>query len=170
MDYIRQFHREPVDWFCDSDTCAAIRQIEQEGCPSVARVRKTRDRKFTIVEAPEILAVHLKRSQVQHTNGAACEVKVCDDVPFLEELDLSDFTESSRPLKYRLYGVVGHRGRASAGHYVASVRRRDNGFVTISDSRMQQDEDGTWDELRNPSFDGQPFQPVLLFYLRLSSC
>ena len=168
MDYLREYHAEPIEWFCDDDACAASRQLERENGQDTKRTVKARERKFTITQAPEILSIQLKRSQGVMSKGRFREVKVYDDVPYLEELDLSNFTTYQRPLKYRLYAVVAHRGSsATSGHYIAAVRRKDQGFMTISDLRMQEDEAGTPEELLNPSFDDEKFDPVLLFYLRV---
>ena len=168
MDYLAKFHSPSVDWTCDSDICQISRQLEQESGGETTRGEKPRKQKFEISQAPEVLCIQLKRSQFERYKDGFREIKIKDHVPYPEELELDEFNKEEAPLRYRLYGVVAHSGAtATSGHYIAAVRTRNDSYMTISDSNMQTDNAGTWDELRSPSWNDENFDPVLLFYLKL---
>ena len=171
MNYLREFHRDPVMWTCDSDSCEATRQLQGETNAEDTRGEKRCERTFKITQAPDILCIHLNRTGFSKTTGEP--FKVLDDISFLEELDLSEFAEDDETsLRYRMYSVVAHRGpTVISGHYIAAVRHRGGQqFRTISDNVVVY-EKGDFEELRYPSFGAtgfdEEFDPVVLFYLRM---
>ena len=172
-DYIREDHSDVLEWRCDSDECELARQIERDVLErdvsdgEITRGTKSLQRQFTITQAPEILLIQLKRKQLNAIRGRVRSTKIDSDVPYEEELDLSEFNENRAPLKYRLYGVVARSGSPDGGHYIAAVRRKDNGFATINDNIVRREGDGTWEEMKLVSSRSTVFDSVLLFYLRI---
>jgi len=73
-------------------------------------------------------------------------------------------------MSYQLTGVVAHDGESlGVGHYVAAVRRRGrDGFSVISDDRVGQPQGGGFEEMSDPIFGTERFDPYLLVYTRLS--
>lgn len=169
MGYLCEYHTDPAEIFCHGLGCEASRQLESDNGQESARTTKEQKRNFIITQASEVLCVELKRGAYKQVGGHFMASKIGDDVPFPEELDLSEFTEDENSLKYRLYGVVAHRGpNINSGHYIAAVRRQDDeGFRTISDSDIERPEDDSWEELRYPMFNDAHFDPLLLFYLKV---
>nr|POE67338.1 ubiquitin carboxyl-terminal hydrolase 10 [Quercus suber] len=87
-----------------------------------------------IVHAPDVLLVTLKR--YDYSTGIL--QKLSTVVPHPLELDLARFAHPAvltRPLRYRLQGIVCHRGKTvRQGHYVAVVRERNGvGCAVVSD-------------------------------------
>ncbi|KAK4550862.1 hypothetical protein LTR36_000442 [Oleoguttula mirabilis] len=110
--------------------------------------KRGRQRTLTITQAPEILVIQLARLQGEVFDGVYEEYRASDAVRYPEDLDLSQFNTAGKPLEYRLYGVVGHAGSKSGGHYIAAVRHSDDaGFSTISDHDVTQSHGGTVQEL-----------------------
>ena len=89
-----------------------------------------------------MLVVHLLRTYwdpkrwdpVRKAKGAVA--KVHGKVDFDEELDLTEFNEKQKGVKYRLHGVILHRGESVlSGHYIAVVRCPDSeDFCLVNDS------------------------------------
>ena len=99
---------------------------------------------------------------------AFVQTKVRNNTSFLEDLELTEFTDDKAPLNYRLYYVVAHGDKISNGHYIAAIRCHDDeGFPTISDTYIEAKEDGSWESLRYRSFKQGSFEPMLLFYLKV---
>lgn len=83
--------------------------------------------------APRVLIIHL---QIYFLTADGTQ-KILHPLRIFEDLDLTPYQENtSTPLRYKLSGVVAHRGpRANSGHYVACVRSAGtHGFYQISDS------------------------------------
>lgn len=85
----------------------------------------------TIEQAPETLAVHLKRFRF---NGTA-SMKVKSKVTYPEILDLTEYTTSMKsPTRYKLMAVIVHQGRSvSSGHYIAHCREPNGSWATYDD-------------------------------------
>ena len=96
------------------------------------------------ISTPEVLVVQLNRFAVPKTKdgkhklvgGVLKEVKINDDVPIPEYLDLNPFCEGEKVALYRLDGIVLHKGeQTTSGHYVAGVRDvSGDGFFLVNDS------------------------------------
>ncbi|KAK3719690.1 hypothetical protein LTR37_004227 [Vermiconidia calcicola] len=163
-DYIRRYLNESLDWTCDEDGCEADRQLQKEAGSKVVKQPQVLNLQWKISQAPELLCINLKRSGSAGTNK-----KMKDDIPYNEELDLTEFTEDGSELKYRLFSVVAHSGTSpKSGHYIAAVRKREEGFQTISDLDREEYKTPDFDELRYPSFEDTKFDPVLLFYSKIA--
>lgn len=83
--------------------------------------------------APRVLIIHL---QIYFLTADGTQ-KILHPLRIFEDLDLTPYQENtSTPLRYKLSGIVAHRGpRANSGHYVACVRSAGtHGFYQISDS------------------------------------
>ncbi|KAK1554402.1 hypothetical protein Q3G72_011606 [Acer saccharum] len=100
-------------------------------CKSYEKAKK----KLTIVEAPNILTIALKRFQSGKFG------KLNKSIRFPEVLDLAPYmsgTSDSLPI-YRLYGVVVHldvMNAAFSGHYVCYVKSTHNKWFKIDDSMV----------------------------------
>ncbi|KAH7849246.1 hypothetical protein Vadar_015133 [Vaccinium darrowii] len=101
-------------------------------CRSYERAKK----KLTILEAPNILTIALKRFQSGKFG------KLNKAIKFPEILDLAPFmsgTSDKSPI-YRLYGVVVHldvMNSAFSGHYVCYVKTIQNKWFKIDDSTVK---------------------------------
>ncbi|KAK4850138.1 hypothetical protein QYF36_004171 [Acer negundo] len=100
-------------------------------CKSYEKAKK----KLTIVEAPNILTIALKRFQSGKFG------KLNKPIHFPEVLDLAPYmsgTSDNLPI-YRLYGVVVHldvMNAAFSGHYVCYVKSTHNKWFKIDDSTV----------------------------------
>ncbi|WCJ31971.1 Ubiquitin carboxyl-terminal hydrolase 17 [Euphorbia peplus] len=98
-------------------------------CKSYVKAKK----KLTILEAPNILTVVLKRFQARNFG------KLNKSVRFPEILNMAPYMcgRSDRSARYGLYAVVVHRDRmsdASAGHYVCYIKTSRGQWFGINDS------------------------------------
>lgn len=153
-DRLQGWHAHTVEWTCTL------------GCNGTGSP-KLRQSVHTITQGPEILCIQFNRTQPL-LDGRL--IKIRDEVVYPEELDLSQSTVSNVPLKYRLCGVVAHRGSAEGGHYVAAVRSRneDFGIVTLSDDQQIETYDEDLEQgLQRPRYDEQDYDPFLLFYTKI---
>ncbi|KAH9756271.1 ubiquitin carboxyl-terminal hydrolase 16 [Citrus sinensis] len=102
-------------------------------CKSYEKAKK----KLTIVEAPNILTIALKRFQSGKFG------KLNKSIQFPEILDLAPYmsgTSDKLPI-YRLYGVVVHldiMNAAFSGHYVCYVKSTQNKWFKVDDSTVRQ--------------------------------
>ncbi|KAJ9146516.1 hypothetical protein P3X46_028771 [Hevea brasiliensis] len=100
-------------------------------CKSYERAKK----KLTILEAPNVLTIALKRFQSGKFG------KLNKSIRFPEILDLAPYmsgTSDKSPI-YRLYGVVVHQDNMNAsfsGHYVCYVKNIQNKWFKIDDSTV----------------------------------
>lgn len=100
-------------------------------CKSYERAKK----KLTIMEAPNVLTIALKRFQSGKFG------KLNKPIRFPEILDLAPFCSGTSELSpiYRLYGVVVHLDIMNAsfsGHYVCYVKNSQNKWFKIDDSSV----------------------------------
>ncbi|GLT71465.1 hypothetical protein SLA2020_434810, partial [Shorea laevis] len=100
-------------------------------CKSYERAKK----KMTVMEAPNILTIALKRFQSGKFG------KLNKPIQFPEILDLAPFTSgtSDKSPIYKLYGVVVHLDIMNAsfsGHYVSYVKNSQNKWFKIDDSTV----------------------------------
>ena len=127
-------------------------------CKSYEKAKK----KLTIIEAPNVLTIALKRFQVCHVNDfllyLACALylivslscallqsgkfgKLSKSIEFSEILNMAPFmssTSDTSPI-YRLYGVVVHLDIMNAsfsGHYICYVKNIQNKWFKIDDSSV----------------------------------
>ncbi|XP_031392003.1 ubiquitin carboxyl-terminal hydrolase 18-like isoform X2 [Punica granatum] len=100
-------------------------------CGSYEKARK----KLTILEAPNVLTIVLKRFQTGKLG------KLTKSIRYPEILDLAPYmsgTSDKSPI-YRLYGVIVHLDVTNAsysGHYVCYVKNPQNKWFSIDDSRV----------------------------------
>jgi Ubiquitin carboxyl-terminal hydrolase/Bone sialoprotein II (BSP-II) len=93
----------------------ALRELIQNSL-----IKKEAIKRFSILKAPRVLTLHLKRF-METPSGYE---KVDKRVSFGFDLDLTPFMDDqSSPCHYRLYGIVEHSGSMRGGHYVAYVRK-----------------------------------------------
>ncbi|CAL5415047.1 unnamed protein product [Camellia sinensis] len=101
-------------------------------CRSYERAKK----KLTVLEAPNVLTIALKRFQTGKFG------KLNKSIQFPEILDLAPYmsgTSDKSPI-YRLYGVVVHldvMNAAFSGHYVCYVKNVQNKWFKIDDSTVK---------------------------------
>ncbi|KAK6940240.1 Peptidase C19, ubiquitin carboxyl-terminal hydrolase [Dillenia turbinata] len=102
-------------------------------CKSYEKAKK----KLTVLEAPNVLTIALKRFQASGKFG-----KLNKPIHFPEILDLAPYmsgTSDKTPI-YRLYGVVVHldvMNAAFSGHYVCYVKNIQNKWFKIDDSTVK---------------------------------
>ncbi|KAL5982375.1 ubiquitin-specific protease [Asimina triloba] len=110
-------------------------------CKSYEKAKK----KLTVLEAPNILTIALKRFQAstQKLNTTGKFGKLNKSVRFPEILNLAPYmsgTNDKSPV-YRLYGVVVHldvMNAAFSGHYVCYVKNIQGKWFKIDDSTVKQ--------------------------------
>eukprot|EP01060_Flectonema_neradi_P039520 TRINITY_DN8729_c3_g1_i3.p1 TRINITY_DN8729_c3_g1~~TRINITY_DN8729_c3_g1_i3.p1 ORF type:complete len:858 (+),score=108.10 TRINITY_DN8729_c3_g1_i3:56-2629(+) len=105
-------------------------ELEREGKRSLHDAAKgMRFKSF-----PDVLILHLKRF-CQDLYGRA--EKVCDEVKFEADLDLSEFTQDDSDNEFSLHAVMVHRGStATMGHYYSFVNVGQEGWYKFDDSRV----------------------------------
>lgn len=89
-----------------------------------------------INDAPEYLAVHIKRFEFEGTHSR----KLKDQMKYPAELDLSEFSVNNKDnaLKYKLISVVIHHGRSvNSGHYVALCRQPNGSWTEYDDEELR---------------------------------
>ncbi|KAK1396002.1 Ubiquitin-specific protease 16 [Heracleum sosnowskyi] len=102
-------------------------------CKSYEKAKK----KLTIVEAPNVLTIALKRFQSGKFG------KLSKSIKFPEVLNMTPFMSSTSDMSpiYRLYGVVVHLDIMNAsfsGHYVCYVKNIQNKWFKIDDSSVNE--------------------------------
>lgn len=172
LDYLREHHADPVDGVqCTSEACiAASSQSDRDsqlGINSPEPENPPHPRVFKITEAPQVFTINLKRGQYNKVLQDTFKVEDFVDLP--EDLELTEFNQSGKALKYRLYGVVAHHGeRVERGHWIAAVRHRDGTqYRTINDSGVDPPNEVGFENLRNPWSHHDYFSPTVLLYLKV---
>ncbi|ANB11459.1 Ubp10p [Sugiyamaella lignohabitans] len=83
-----------------------------------------------INDAPEYLTVHIKRFKFQGSHSQ----KLKETMKYPLDLDLTKYSVSGEPIKYRLVSVIVHEGRTvSSGHYIALCRQPNNTWAEYDD-------------------------------------
>ncbi|CAN6542874.1 unnamed protein product [Malus baccata var. baccata] len=122
---------EALRRFTGTETLDGENKYQCGRCKSYEKAKK----KLTILEAPNILTIALKRFQSGKFG------KINKPIRFPEILDLAPFmssTSDKSPI-YRLYGVVVHldiMNSAFSGHYVCYVRNSQNKWFMVDDSTV----------------------------------
>ncbi|KAM2668792.1 hypothetical protein EV2_020349 [Malus domestica] len=122
---------EALRRFTGTETLDGENKYQCVRCKSYEKAKK----KLTILEAPNILTIALKRFQSGKFG------KINKPIRFPEILDLAPFmssTSDKSPI-YRLYGVVVHldiMNSAFSGHYVCYVRNSQNKWFMVDDSTV----------------------------------
>ncbi|KAK4571907.1 hypothetical protein RGQ29_030347 [Quercus rubra] len=122
---------EALKQFTATETLDGENKYQCSRCKSYERAKK----KMTIMEAPNVLTIALKRFQSGKFG------KLNKPIRFPEILDLAPFcsgTSDKSPI-YRLYGVVVHLDIMNAsfsGHYVCYVKNSQNKWFKIDDSSV----------------------------------
>ena len=143
MEYLQRgvFHETPMTR-CEEGACIKKFGSTCEG--------KARDVRLDITRLPELLVVRVQRFKPVFRRGEMQVIKMSDKVPFDEFLDLGEFTSAGESVRYRLLGVVAHRGVMRSGHFIAGVRTLDGtGFCEISDSHTNRGSNSV-EMLQNP--------------------
>ncbi|KAL9682843.1 hypothetical protein QQ045_014653 [Rhodiola kirilowii] len=125
--------------FTDSETLDADNKYNCARCKSYQKAKK----KLTVLEAPNILTIVLKRFQVGKFG------KLNKWIEFPEILDMAPYmsraSDDKAPI-YKLYGVIVHLDTMNAtfsGHYVSYVKNIQNKWFKIDDSVVKTVEFGT---------------------------
>lgn len=108
--------------------------------------------------APEILVALIPRFY-QDTKGTLCKRQ--EQIPITPELDLSNFYEGGRTLKYQLFSIINHVGSLRRGHYVAHARGPSGQWEKLDDSTV------SWSTLEKATNPDGGFTPYLLFYQKV---
>ncbi|MCJ1257696.1 hypothetical protein MMC24_005522 [Lignoscripta atroalba] len=135
------------DYRCQGPVC-----IQPAG-----RVRKTEH----IVNAPDILTVHIRRFVYNRQTGAQSKDSSWVNIPV--HLDLTDHYDgqAKERLMYRLIGSVLHRGSPHGGHYICVAEGPNGNWHELEDHRVR---DASIDGIiARPRFG---FTPYMLFYER----
>ncbi|KAI4389472.1 hypothetical protein MLD38_001694 [Melastoma candidum] len=122
---------EALHRFTDTETLDGDNKYQCSSCKSYEKARK----KLTVLEAPNILTISLKRFQ---TGGYG---KINKRITFPEILNLAPYMSgtSDNLSVYRLYGVIVHLDVMNAtfsGHYVCYVKNPQNKWFKIDDSTV----------------------------------
>ncbi|KAK4894275.1 hypothetical protein LTR27_007408 [Elasticomyces elasticus] len=153
--------RDEVEVGCDG--CVAKLSL-----PASELGNSTKSQERWIVQAQDLLVMQIMRAGTYNKKYKTMN-KLTADVPFDEELDLSAFTHDGTELRYRLYGVVAHRGpHASKGHYIAGVR--DHGgkkFTRVDDDVIGRRYRGSFQEMKKPRNEDGDFTPGVLVWQRI---
>jgi uncharacterized UBP type Zn finger protein len=178
--YLDRNHNDRQERRCESEECKRIGRPGATG-DGIFRTVKTR-----ITHSPDILIVWITRFWQDPTNNYEGH-KILLDIEFEEQLDLGHLTADRAPLRYRLDGVVAHRGPdLRHGHYISAVRKvngeDDDEFHTIDDDRrLRQHRGGDFQEMRYPAseqtnaaaermdkYAEDAFWPTILVYSKVS--
>ncbi|KAI3758365.1 hypothetical protein L6452_05925 [Arctium lappa] len=118
-------------------TCTEILDGENKYKCSRCKSYEKAKKKLTLLEAPNVLTIALKRFQSGKFG------KLNKPIHFPEILDMAPYvsgTSDKSPI-YRLYGVVVHvdvMNAAFSGHYVCYVKNVENRWFKIDDSRVKE--------------------------------
>ena len=115
-----------------------------------------------IATPPEILVVQIRRFICDRSTNFHPQVRP-DYIAFSERLDLSAHIEGQAVLKYRLLGVVHHRGTPSNGHYITVARGPGGNWEEMDDSHVHSKGIRVTRALRP----GNGWNPYLLFWERV---
>ncbi|KAK5703401.1 hypothetical protein LTR17_022130 [Elasticomyces elasticus] len=153
--------RDKVEARCEGCAAKTGRAVDSLG-------NSTRLQQRRIVQAPSLLVMQIMRAgKTSKSTGTTRKLRA--DVAFDEELDLSEYTHGGGELRYRLYGVVAHRGpHVSEGHYIAGVR--DHGgkkFTRVNDDVIGRHYRGSFQEMRKPRNEDGDFTPGVLVWQRI---
>ncbi|KAH7524756.1 hypothetical protein FEM48_Zijuj06G0153100 [Ziziphus jujuba var. spinosa] len=122
---------EALRQFTSTETLDGVNKYQCSRCKTYEKAKK----KLTILEAPNILTIALKRFQsgkFGKLNKPICYPEILDLAPFMSG------TSDKSPI-YRLYGVVVHldiMNAAFSGHYVCYVKNMQNKWFKIDDSTV----------------------------------
>ncbi|KAL1817635.1 hypothetical protein ACET3Z_020209 [Daucus carota] len=116
-------------------TCTEILDGENKYKCSRCKSYEKAKKKLTIIEAPNVLTIALKRFQSGKFG------KLSKSIKFPEVLNMTPFMSSTSDMSpiYRLYGVVVHLDIMNAsfsGHYVCYVKNIQNKWFKIDDSSV----------------------------------
>ncbi|KAI4321109.1 hypothetical protein MLD38_034529 [Melastoma candidum] len=122
---------EALHRFTESETLDGDNKYQCSSCKSYEKARK----KLTVLEAPNILTISLKRFQTGRYG------KINKRIRFPEILNLAPYMSgtSDNLSVYRLYGVVVHLDVMNAtfsGHYICYVKNPQNKWFKIDDSTV----------------------------------
>ncbi|KVI06756.1 ubiquitin carboxyl-terminal hydrolase 16-like [Cynara cardunculus var. scolymus] len=124
---------EALDKFTCNEILDGENKYKCSRCKSYEKAKK----KLTLLEAPNVLTIALKRFQSGKFG------KLNKPIHFPEILDMAPYvsgTSDKLPI-YRLYGVVVHvdvMNAAFSGHYVCYVKNVENRWFKIDDSRVKE--------------------------------
>jgi ubiquitin carboxyl-terminal hydrolase 16/45 len=130
----RKFSQVEISWFASRCTEEAKKKGGHE-----KKVYTTASKQMLIAFPPPILTLHLKRFQAEGLRSVNFR-KINRFVGFGLELDLSPWVskaseqlsrcmgvlDTSKTIKYSLFGIVEHSGTLRSGHYTAYVKMDTN--------------------------------------------
>ncbi|XP_023748529.1 ubiquitin carboxyl-terminal hydrolase 17 [Lactuca sativa] len=124
---------EALDKFTCTEVLDGENKYKCSRCKSYEKAKK----KLTLLEAPNVLTIALKRFQSGKFG------KLNKPIHFPEILDMAPYVSgtSDKSPVYRLYGVVVHvdiMNAAFSGHYVCYVKNIQNRWFKIDDSRVKE--------------------------------
>ncbi|KAK3038334.1 hypothetical protein RJ639_031430 [Escallonia herrerae] len=123
---------EALRQFTGTETLDGENKYHCSRCKSYEKAKK----KLTVLEAPNVLTIALKRFQsgkFGKLNKSICFPEILNLAPYMS-------TTSDKSPIYRLYGVVVHldiMNAAFSGHYVCYVKNIQNKWFKIDDSSVQ---------------------------------
>lgn len=188
MEYLRaNYFSDTIYCRCGCQQCDDNRTMGLTTTGKPERRDPKQTQRKTIVRGPEILVIRFMRySHKTDRNGQyvyqkrfspetgeeeefVVEVKYAHQIDYDEFLDLSEFSQDGKELKYRLDGVVSHQGKSTShGHYICHVR--EDGKVKEFDDEDTYELPGEVSEaLKRPeAFEGnQAFTPYVLVYSKI---
>ena len=129
------------------DSLFGVENLPLHRCSQCNFVGET-DTKLDIIEAPQVLVLHLSRF-------TGVLGKIHTFVEFTAKLTIAYIRDDNgQPIKYRLTGMIRHTGESIAsGHYIAYLRINGN-WYEANDSVMKQ---VSWQEVRS-------LQAYMMFY------
>lgn len=138
----------------------AFRTQSQRTCENASCVnsggekREEQEEHTRIRDAPHIMPVRIQRVYSRLEEGAFLPFKDDKHVRYPEILDLTRFTQDNSDLRYRLEGVIWHRGGPGAGHYIAAARNPDSETFSLMDDRRVTHSNMNIDDVFAKDYDG----------------
>jgi len=124
------------------------RYFSDEGITATCEVcsRDSANLKKTLVVAPRLLALHLKRFRWDASEKKFHKINQSVTLPM--ELDLREFSITKEPLRFRLHAVVVHDGTSPrSGHYVTYARREGGDSWLLHNDSDVRAASSDWEEL-----------------------
>ena len=143
-------HGEPINIYSLMDTYFGVETLGEHPCSQCSFVGGT-ERKLSIINAPQLLVIHLGRFTNQFS-------KIHTFVGFTTELRSAHIKDGNgQQMTYSLTGFIRHTGETiAAGHYIAYVQISGK-WYEANDSHIRE---LSWETVRT-------LQAYLLFYERI---
>jgi ubiquitin C-terminal hydrolase len=105
--------KDCLDAFTETENMGESEQYECPKCKTLKQATK----KMTVMQAPQVFTLHLKRFRFDAKGRAKVETYV----KFPTALNIERYMDDPQSKPYKLYGIIVHRGSSSSGHYVAHI-------------------------------------------------